>query len=33
MIFGGNACNLQALGLPRFLFIDDDNPAAVVTLP
>ena len=30
MVFGGNACNLQALGLPRYTFIDDDNPAAGV---
>ena len=29
-VFGGNACNLQALGLPRYIFIDDDNPAAGV---
>jgi hypothetical protein len=27
MIGGGNACNLQALGLPVYNFTDDDNPA------
>ena len=27
MIGGGNACALQALGLPVYLFTDDDNPA------
>jgi hypothetical protein len=28
MIFGGNACKLQDEDLPRYLFTDDDNPAA-----
>ena len=29
MIGGGNACALQALGLPVYNFTDDDNPALV----
>lgn len=33
LAFGGNACILQELGLPRYNFIDDDNQAALVTLP
>lgn len=28
MIGGGNACNLAQLGLPIYLFVDDDNPAS-----
>jgi len=28
---GGNACNLAQLGLPIYLFTDDDNPAADAT--
>jgi len=32
MIGHVNACNLQALGLPIYNFIDDDNPAAEVVL-
>jgi hypothetical protein len=27
MTHGGNACLLKALGLPRYIFTDDDNPA------
>jgi hypothetical protein len=25
---GGNSCNLARLGLPIYLFVDDDNPAS-----
>lgn len=28
MIGGGNSCNLAQLGLPIYLFVDDDNPAS-----
>lgn len=28
MIGGGNSCNLAQLGLPIYLFNDDDNPAS-----
>jgi hypothetical protein len=28
MIGGGNSCNLAQLGLPIYLFTDDDNPAS-----
>jgi hypothetical protein len=28
MAFGGNSCNLAQLGLPIYLFVDDDNPAS-----
>jgi len=29
--FEGNACRLEQLGLPIYLFTDDDNPAAGAT--